>query len=128
MFALGDVSTLTPRMAGRARRQAQLVADNIRALIDGGLLQKHEPTPEAILVTFGPDGGSANSLRTSLRLWGLLWSVRLLSRADQDLVDAYPLRLADGVGYGVRYVLGLERLYVPLLQPLADFLVGDVVG
>ena len=55
-------------------------------------------------------------------------SVRLLSRTDKDLVDAYPLRLADRVGYGVGYVFGLERLYVPLLQPLADFLVGDVVG
>jgi hypothetical protein len=46
-------------MAGRARCQAQLVADNIRALIDGGQLQEHEPSPEAILVTFGPDGGAA---------------------------------------------------------------------
>ena len=55
-------------------------------------------------------------------------SVHLLCRTNQDLVDAYPLRLADGVGYGVRNVLGLERLYAPLLQPLADFLVGDVVG
>jgi hypothetical protein len=89
--------------------------------------------PDAVLirdedVRVGDAVGSANFLRTSLRLWGLLGSVRLLSRTDQDLVDAYPLRLADGVGYGVRDVLGLERLYVPLLQPLADFLVGDVVG
>jgi apoptosis-inducing factor 2 len=59
VFALGDVSTLTPKMAGRAGRQAQLVADNIRALIDGGQLQTHEPSPDAILVTFGPDGGAA---------------------------------------------------------------------
>jgi len=59
VFALGDVSTLTPKMAGRARRQAQLVADNIRALIDGGQLQTHEPSPDVILVTFGPDGGAA---------------------------------------------------------------------
>ena len=89
---------------------------------------------DAVLIRDGEDVqvgdavGSANSLRTPLRLRGLLWSVRLLSRTDQDLVDAYPLRLADGVGYGVRDVLGLERLYVPLLQPLADFFVGDVVG
>ena len=55
-------------------------------------------------------------------------SVRLLCRTDQALVDAYPLRLADGVGFGVRDLLGLERLYAPLIQPLADFLVGDVVG
>ena len=36
VFALGDVSTLTPKMAGRAGLQAHLVADNIHALIDGG--------------------------------------------------------------------------------------------
>jgi NADH dehydrogenase FAD-containing subunit len=59
VFALGDVSTLTPKMAGRARRQAQLVAENIRALIDGGQLKTHEPSPDAILVTFGPDEGAA---------------------------------------------------------------------
>jgi apoptosis-inducing factor 2 len=47
-------------MAGRAGRQAQLVANNIHALIDGGQLQTHEPSaPDAILVTFGPDGGAA---------------------------------------------------------------------
>jgi NADH dehydrogenase FAD-containing subunit len=59
VFALGDVSTLTPKMAGRAGRQAQLVADNICVLIDGGQLQTHEPSSDAILVTFGPDGGAA---------------------------------------------------------------------
>jgi NADH dehydrogenase FAD-containing subunit len=59
VFALGDVSTLTPKMAGRARRQAQLVADNIRALIEGRQMQTHEPSPDVILVTFGPDGGAA---------------------------------------------------------------------
>jgi apoptosis-inducing factor 2 len=59
MFALGDVSTLTPKMASRARLQAQLVADNIRALIDGGQLQTQEPSPDAILVTFDHDGGAA---------------------------------------------------------------------
>jgi len=59
VFALGDVSTLTPKMAGRARRQAELVAENIRALIEGGQLQTHEPSPDVILVTFGPDGGAA---------------------------------------------------------------------
>jgi NADH dehydrogenase FAD-containing subunit len=59
VFALGDVSTLTPKLAGAAGPQAQLVADNIRALIEGGQLQTHEPSPDVILVTFGPDGGAA---------------------------------------------------------------------
>ncbi len=39
VFALGDVSTLSPKMAGYAGRQAQLVASNIRALIDGEALE-----------------------------------------------------------------------------------------
>jgi hypothetical protein len=42
----------------------------------------------------------------------LPYSVRLLCRADQDLVYAHPLRLADDVGYGVRDVLGLKRLAI----------------
>jgi len=59
VFALGDVSTLTPKRAGAARREAELVAQNIRALVEGGRLKTHEPAPDAILVTFGPDGGAA---------------------------------------------------------------------
>ena len=35
VFAVGDVATADHKMAGIAERQAQLVADNIRALITG---------------------------------------------------------------------------------------------
>jgi NADH dehydrogenase FAD-containing subunit len=59
VFALGDVSTLNPKMAGYAGVQAQLVASNIRALIDGEELKQCESMPDVILVTFGPDGGAA---------------------------------------------------------------------
>ena len=59
VFALGDVSTLNPKMAGAAGRQAQLVANNIRALIDGGELNEYESMLDVILVTVGPEGGAA---------------------------------------------------------------------
>lgn len=59
VFALGDVSTNFPKMAGAAGRQAQIVADNIQALIDGGELREYESAPDAILLTFGPEGGAA---------------------------------------------------------------------
>jgi NADH dehydrogenase FAD-containing subunit len=59
VFALGDVSTNLPKMAGAAGRQALVVANNIQALIDSGELTEHESSPEAILVTFGPEGGAA---------------------------------------------------------------------
>jgi apoptosis-inducing factor 2 len=59
VFALGDVSTLSPKMAGYAGRQAQLVASNIRALIDGEALKQCESMPDVILVTVGPEGGAA---------------------------------------------------------------------
>ena len=58
-FAVGDVSTADHKMAGAASRQAQVVADNIRALITGdGELRRHEPTAPGILVPIGPSGGS----------------------------------------------------------------------
>jgi apoptosis-inducing factor 2 len=59
VFALGDVSTNFPKMAGAAGRQAETVASNIHALIDGGELNELESMPEVILVTFGPEGGAA---------------------------------------------------------------------
>ena len=59
VFAVGDVSTADHKMAGAASRQAQVVADNIRALITGdGELRRHEPTAPGILVPIGPSGGS----------------------------------------------------------------------
>jgi NADH dehydrogenase FAD-containing subunit len=59
VFAFGDVSTMLPKMAGAAGRQAALVADNIRALLDGQELKQVESRPDVILVTVGPDGGAA---------------------------------------------------------------------
>jgi apoptosis-inducing factor 2 len=59
VFAVGDVSTADHKMAGAAGRQAQVVADNIRALIAGdGDLTPYQPSPPAIMVPIGPQGGS----------------------------------------------------------------------
>ena len=59
VFAVGDVSTADHKMAGIAGRQAQLVAANIRALITGdGELAAWQPSPPAIIVPIGPEGGS----------------------------------------------------------------------
>jgi apoptosis-inducing factor 2 len=59
VFAVGDVSAADHKMAGLAARQAQLAADNIRALITGdGDLKTHQPSAPGIFVPIGPDGGS----------------------------------------------------------------------
>jgi apoptosis-inducing factor 2 len=59
VFALGDVSTADHKMAGAATRQAQVVAGNIRALIDGKTeLTSYQPAPPGIIVPIGPEGGS----------------------------------------------------------------------
>ncbi len=56
---MGDVGAADHKMAGIANRQAQVVADNIRALITGnGDLRPHEPTAPVIIVPIGPQGGS----------------------------------------------------------------------
>ena len=59
VFAIGDVAAADAKMAGRAGRQAQLVAANIRALITGaGELAAYQPLPPAIIIPIGPDGGT----------------------------------------------------------------------
>jgi NADH dehydrogenase FAD-containing subunit len=59
VFAIGDVSTADAKMAGRAGRQAHLVAANIRKLINGDHdLSPYEPIPPAIIVPIGPKLGS----------------------------------------------------------------------
>lgn len=59
VFALGDITTLGPPMAGYARHQSEVVVANIRALIAGeGELAAYEPMPPAIAVPLGPEGGA----------------------------------------------------------------------
>jgi NADH dehydrogenase FAD-containing subunit len=59
VFAIGDVSTADHNMIAIARRQAQLVAGNIQALIDGnGALKAYEPEPPSIMVPMGPKSGA----------------------------------------------------------------------
>ena len=59
VFAIGDAANADAKMAGRAGRQAHLVADNIRKLVAGEQdLAHYEPIPPAIVLPIGPDGGS----------------------------------------------------------------------
>ena len=59
VFALGDVSTIDIKMAGRAAMQAVTVAANVQALIDKTPLQGYEPLPPVIVIPLGPAGGAA---------------------------------------------------------------------
>ena len=59
VFAIGDVATADHKMAGIAGRQAQLAVGNIKALIAGdSALTAYQPSPTAIIVPIGPQGGS----------------------------------------------------------------------
>jgi NADH dehydrogenase FAD-containing subunit len=59
VFALGDISNADLKTAGRAGRQAAVVAANVRALIEGGELAPYEPSPPAIVIPLGPGGGAS---------------------------------------------------------------------
>jgi NADH dehydrogenase FAD-containing subunit len=61
VFALGDVTDIPEsKRAGSAMRHANVVAGNIRALIEGtGELATYQPGPAAILLPLGPTGGAA---------------------------------------------------------------------
>ncbi|MEU8266634.1 FAD-dependent oxidoreductase [Sphaerisporangium sp. NPDC049002] len=59
VFALGDIITVGPPMAGFAGHQAEVVAGNIRALITGeGEVRAYEPMPPVIVVPLGPERGA----------------------------------------------------------------------
>jgi NADH dehydrogenase FAD-containing subunit len=59
VFAIGDVSTADVKMAGMARIQAALVAENIMKLVNGDHdLTAYQPYGPAIVVPIGPEGGS----------------------------------------------------------------------
>lgn len=59
VFAIGDVSTADAKMAGMARMQAQLVAENILKMVNGDNdLGEYQPFGPAIVVPIGPEGGS----------------------------------------------------------------------
>jgi apoptosis-inducing factor 2 len=57
-FAIGDISDADRDMAGFAGMQAQVVADNVRAMIGGGELASYERYPAAIAIPLGPNGGA----------------------------------------------------------------------
>jgi NADH dehydrogenase FAD-containing subunit len=59
VFALGDAAAADLKGAGRASRQAEVVVANIRALAEGGELKAYEPSPPAIVIPLGPNGGAS---------------------------------------------------------------------
>jgi apoptosis-inducing factor 2 len=59
VFALGDlVDTPELKMGRVAARHAEVVAANIRALIEGGPMTAHEPLADGIMLSLGPSGGA----------------------------------------------------------------------
>jgi apoptosis-inducing factor 2 len=59
VFAIGDLAAGYDNKAAAARRQAEVVAANIRALVGGGALVAYEPGPPVLVVPLGPTGGAA---------------------------------------------------------------------
>ncbi|BCJ44543.1 hypothetical protein GCM10010168_13560 [Actinoplanes ianthinogenes] len=58
VFAVGDLTAVPEmKMARAAGRHGEVVAANIRALIEGGELTTYEPFPDGIALTLGPAGG-----------------------------------------------------------------------
>ncbi|WP_250033412.1 NAD(P)/FAD-dependent oxidoreductase [Paractinoplanes maris] len=58
VFAVGDLNDTPELKTGRAAdRQAEVVAANVRALIEGGPLTAYEPFPDGMILTLGPAGG-----------------------------------------------------------------------
>jgi apoptosis-inducing factor 2 len=59
VFAVGDVTAVPEMKMGRlAQKHAEVVAANIRTLIEGrGELVAYEPEPDAIVLPLGPAGG-----------------------------------------------------------------------
>lgn len=59
VYAVGDVSAADYNTAGRAGRQAGIVATNIQAHRNGDPLVDYEPMPPVIVIPFGPSGGAS---------------------------------------------------------------------
>jgi NADH dehydrogenase FAD-containing subunit len=63
MFAVGDVTAVPElKLARAAHRHAEVVAQNIRALIEGGEPRAvYRPAPDGIVLPLGPKGGAGYS-------------------------------------------------------------------
>ncbi|MFD7378807.1 FAD-dependent oxidoreductase [Streptomyces mirabilis] len=61
VFALGDITDIAePKQASAANRHVEVVAGNIKALIEGKReLAAYQPGPAAIILPLGPTGGAA---------------------------------------------------------------------
>jgi NADH dehydrogenase FAD-containing subunit len=59
VFAIGDVTAIPEmKMAYNAQKHAEVVATNVRCLIDGGAdMVAYQPGPDSIVLPLGPKGG-----------------------------------------------------------------------
>ena len=58
VYAMGDIADIDINRASVAGRQAQLVAANILAAIDGGEGSDYTPNPVSIILPLGPQHGT----------------------------------------------------------------------
>ena len=68
VFAVGDITAVPEmKLARAAHRHAEVVAANIRALIEGGQASAtYRPAPDAIVLPLGPKGGATYEPGTGL--------------------------------------------------------------
>jgi NADH dehydrogenase FAD-containing subunit len=61
VFALGDITAVAePKRAGAAMRHADVIAENIKAVVTGeGEQRTYQPGPAALLLPLGPEGGAS---------------------------------------------------------------------
>ncbi|MET9384242.1 hypothetical protein ABZY09_24960 [Streptomyces sp. NPDC002928] len=64
VFALGDITDVAePKQATAANRHVEVVAGDIKALVEGKReLAAYQPRPAAIILPLGPAGGAAQLL------------------------------------------------------------------
>lgn len=70
VWAIGDITDVREtKRADAARGHAKVVAENIRALIEGREpTAVYQPKPELVVLPLGPDGGASQVLRDGVRV------------------------------------------------------------
>ena len=70
VWAIGDITDVREtKRADAARAHAEVVAANIRSLIEGGTAEAvYAPKPEHVVLPLGPDGGASQVLRDGVRV------------------------------------------------------------
>lgn len=90
VFAVGDATTIRePKRASAARAHADVVAANIRALIEGReATQTYSAAPELIVLALGPQGGAAQLVDSD-------GTRRILGPAQTSALKGIDLHSAD---------------------------------